>query len=249
MNIQARPVSLKEGTWSSESHLFHPEGGAESGKQLPGVLVLPEFWGLTQNMKNRAQKLAGEGYVTLAADLYGEGHLAQTAEEASSLMKKTLGDMDSTTQKTRLLLQHLKQNPLVDSDNIASIGHCLGGALSLHLIRKLNPVPLKGVVSFHGSLRPLTPPLPTSPLSTPLLVCHGEADSMIPGEHIQNFKKEMSDRQANCRFVTYPGAKHGFTNPLATHNAQKFGIDTAYSKETEEASWQAMLTFLKKVFA
>lgn len=248
MNIQTQPVSIKEGDWASQSQIFQPMGD-KNGK-LPGVLVLPEFWGLTQNMKNRAQKLAQEGgYVTLAADLYGEGFLAPTAEEASSLMKKTLGDMESITKKLKLLLHHLKQHPLVDSGNIASIGHCLGGALSLHLIRKQSPISLKGVVSFHGSLRPLTPPLPTSPISTPLLVCHGEADSMIPGEHIQNFKKEMADRQAPCRFITYPGAKHGFTNPLATHNAQKFGIDTAYSEETSKASWQEMITFLKKVFS
>lgn len=242
--IQTQALNIPFEDSVSRSVLFYPS----TGRQNPAVMVLPEFWGLTENMKNRALKLAGEGYTTLAVDLYGEGKLAATALEATAMMKNTLSQIERTTKKLLQCLKVLDSQAQALPHQRASIGHCLGGALSLHLARK--GVALKGVVSFHGSLRLLdsenTFP---SAIKTKILVCHGEKDSMIPTEHVHNFKKEMDVKKADCKFISYPQAAHGFTNPLATENGKKFNIDTAYDEEAEKSSWQEMGRFLKSVFA
>ncbi len=245
--IQTRALNIPFEDSVSRSVLFSPSAG--SSDSFPAVMVLPEFWGLTENMKNRALRLAKEGYTTLAVDLYGEGKLAATALEATAMMKNTLANMESTTKKLLNCLKVLSSQAQVLPHQRASIGHCLGGALSIHLAR-MGTEQLKGVVSFHGSLRLLAEEnsFPSS-IKTKILVCHGENDSMIPAEHVQNFKKEMEVKQADCKFISYPGAAHGFTNPQATENGKKFNIDTAYNAEVEKSSWQEMLRFLKSVFS
>ena len=209
---------------------------------------MPEFWGLTTHIKNRASRLAEAGYTTLAIDLYGEGFTPSTAEEGASRMKTLLSDMKQTTQQLYAYLEALKDLKQTNSQQIASMGHCLGGALSLHLARI--GADIGGAVSFHGSLRDLTSSSTyTSSTKTKMLVCHGEKDQMISSEQVQHFKKQMDSIGANYTFIGYPEAEHGFTNPQATENGKTFNIATAYNKEADKNSWEEMLSFLKKVFS
>ena len=74
------------------------------------------------------------------------------------------------------------------------------------------------------------------------MVCQ-DADSMIPEEKVKNFKKEMEDAGVDYKFISYPEAQHGFTNPQATENGKKFGIPTAYNEEADKGSWEELLKF------
>ena len=226
----------------SESYLAYPAG---QQTPLPGILVIPEFWGLTEHTKNRACALAELGYCALALDVYGGGWVGGTAEEAAQAMNKLYSDMDTTSERMLEYLKALKDLKQTDETKTASIGYCLGGALSLHLARMGADV--QGVASFHGNLQARTTIKPNS-FKAKVLVCHGAADSMIPDEQIQNFKKEMDEAGVNYQFISYPNAQHGFTNPQATENGKKFNIPTAYNEQADKASWEEMLKFFKTIF-
>ena len=229
---------------TSQSHLVYPAG---QQSPQPGILVIPEFWGLTEHTKNRAYKLAELGYCALALDVYGDGWVGNTAEEAADAMNKLYSDMERTSEQMVAYLQALKDLKQTDETRTASIGYCLGGALSLHLARMGEDV--TGVASFHGNLTPRISTKPDGGIKAKVLVCHGEADSMIPDEQVQNFKKEMNSAGVDYRFISYPNAQHGFTNPQATENGKKFNIPTAYNEEADKASWEEMLKFFNRIFA
>ena len=226
----------------SKSYLAYPAG---QQSPQPGVLVIPEFWGLTEHTKNRAYKLAELGYCALALDVYGEGWVGNTAEESAAAMNKLFSNMQITSERMLFYLQALKDLKQTDEKKTASIGYCLGGALSLHLARIGADV--TGVASFHGGLDPCATIKPGS-VKAKVLVCHGDADSMIPDEKLQNFKKEMENAGVDYKFISYPDAQHGFTNPQATENGKKFGIPTAYNEKADKASWDEMLDFFNRIF-
>ena len=128
---------------------------------------------------------------------------------------------------------------------MASIGYCLGGTLSLHLVRLGADV--TGVVSFHGDLD-LQTAIQAGQVKAKILICHGEADAFIPAEKVKSFKKKMEDAGVDYQFIGYQNAHHGFTNPQATENGKKFGIPTAYDEKADKSSWEEMQKFFNGIF-
>ena len=240
--IHTETVNITSDKYVSKSYLAHPQ---EKESLQPGILVIPEFWGLTKYIENRAYKLAELGYCALAVDIYGEGWTANSVEEASNAMNKLLSNMDKTSELLASHLDKLKTLKQTDETKTASIGYCLGGSLSLHLAR--TGADVKGVVSFHGDLEPHTTIKPGN-VKAKILVCHGEADSMVPDEKVQNFKKEMEASGVNYKLISYPEAQHGFTNPEATERGKKFGIPIAYNEKADKSSWEEMIQFFNQIF-
>ena len=240
--IHTETLEINFDEHTSKSYVAWP---ADGQSPQPGVLVIPEFWGLTDYIKSRARSLAELGYCALAVDIYGEGWTANTAEEATNAMNKLFANMEKTSEKLLSHLKTLKDLTQTDETKTASIGYCLGGALSLYLARLGADV--TGVVSFHGDLTPQTTIQPGS-VKAKILVCHGEADGFIPKEKVGNFKKEMEEAGVDYQFISYPEAQHGFTNPQATENGKKFGIPTAYDEKADKASWEEMLKFFSQIF-
>lgn len=240
--IHTETININLDQSVSKSYLAYPEAKESS---QPGILVIPEFWGLTEYIESRARKLAELGYCAWAVDIYGEGWTAGNVEEASQAMNKLLSDMDKTSKLLIAHLDKLKTFKQTDETKTASIGYCLGGSLSLHLARIGADV--KGVVSFHGDLGPQTTIKPGG-VKAKILVCHGEADSMVPDEKVRNFKKEMDTANVDYKLISYPEAQHGFTNPQATERGKKFSIPIAYNEKADKASWEEMVQFFNQLF-
>ena len=240
--IHTETVNINLDQSISKSYLAYPK--EKKGPQ-PGILVIPEFWGLTEYIESRARQLAELGYCALAVDIYGEGWTASNVEEASHAMNKLLSNMDKASELLIAHLDKLKTLKQTNETKTASIGYCLGGSLSLHLARM--GVDVKGVVSFHGDLGPHTTIKPGH-VKAKIVVCHGEADSMVPDEKAQNFKKEMDAAGVNYKFISYPETQHGFTNPQATERGKKFGIPIAYNEKADKASWEEMIKFFNQIF-
>ena len=241
--VHTEVLNMKIGDHQSRSYLTYPAGQTSN---LPGVMVLPEFWGLTKRTKSYAYKLATQGYTALAVDVYGNELTPSTAEEASAEMQKTLNNLEKTTAHLYACLEALQDLQQVDENKLAVTGYCLGGGLALHLARK--GANIKGAVSVHGGLTPKEGVDKNTGLTAKLLVLHGSKDSMIPMAQVEAFKKEMDERSANYKVVCYPEAQHGFTNPQATENGKKFSIPTAYDEQADKASWQEMSEFFKEIF-
>lgn len=212
----------------------------------PGILVFPEWWGMNDYAKRRADMLAALGYNALAVDMYGDGAVAGNPQEAGELMNSVLGDMENVgTPRIAGALAALKAQSQV-GEKAAAIGYCMGGAMVLHAARL--GMDLKAVVSFHGSLGSFHTPEAGS-VSTRILVCHGAADVLVPDDEVAAFKQEMDAAGADYTFTAYDGALHGFTNPEATAKGEKYGLPLAYSEDVDNQSWSDMQAFLTESLA
>jgi dienelactone hydrolase len=212
----------------------------------PGIVLFGEWWGLNEYLKRRARQIAELGYVALAADVYGDAKTAADAKEAGALMNGLFADMPATNERIKGAIAALAARPEVDATRLGAMGYCLGGALSLHAARL--GLDLKGVASFHGSLDK-THAAKKGDVKAKVLVCHGADDKFVSPEQLESFKQEMRELGADLKFVSYPGALHGFTNPEATENGRRNSLPLAYDENADRKSWEEMKSFWARVFA
>jgi dienelactone hydrolase len=217
---------------------------AKKGKR-PGVLVVHEWWGHNDYARKRARMLAELGYVALAVDMYGDGKTAAHPKEAGAFAGEVKKNMDMATARFQAAKTLLARNEMVDSKHIAAIGYCFGGGIVLEMARR--GLDLDAVVSFHGSLGTQSP-AQSGQVQARVLVCNGEADPFVKPEQITAFKKEMKDAKVNFEFISYPDAKHAFTNPAADAKGKEFNIPLAYNEAADKQSWSDMKAFLNKAF-
>ena len=241
-DIRTQDVTYTAGDTTCNGHIAY-DGAA--GESCPGVLVVHEWWGLDDYIRGRARMLAELGYTALAVDMYGNGRTAADPEGAGALMSSVLGDMDAGTARLRAAFDTLCGHRTVDADRVAAIGYCFGGAMVLHGARI--GMDLKGVVSFHGSLGSFHKPA-RGEVKAKVLVCHGAADSLVSDEEIAGIEQEMADAGAAFRFVAYDGALHGFTNPAATANGERYGLPLKYDEAVDARSWDDMKALFSEIF-
>ncbi len=213
----------------------------------PGVLVVPEFWGLNEYALNRAEMLAELGYTALAVDMYGEGRVAADRDEAGQLMTQLLADLPECRARFSAALELLKNHATVDENRTAAIGYCMGGGIVLHMARY--GLDLDVVASFHGSL-----PLAFAPageggdVTARIVAYNGEDDSFISAEAIKAFKGEMEKTGADYQFINLPGALHGFSNPAATAKGEQFNMPLRYDALADQCSWAHLQLLLQSAF-
>jgi dienelactone hydrolase len=209
----------------------------------PGVLVMPEAFGLGAQAKRRAERLAELGYVALAGDPYGDGLQLSDLQEAIKRATALFEDPSKSRARARAGLDKLASLPQVDSSRLASIGYCMGGTLSLELAR--DAAPLKGIVSFHGGLQTQRPAA-AGKVKAKILVCTGADDPFVPIAQVNALAEEMTKAKTDWQIISYAGTVHSFTNP----EADKIGAaGIAYNKSADERSWKAMASFFEEIFA
>lgn len=211
----------------------------------PAVLVVPEWWGLNDYARKRARMLAELGYAALAVDMYGEGKVATTPEDAKRLSGEAMKNFDLSRDRFLAAMKFLKQQPMVDPDRLAAIGYCFGGGIVLNMARQ--GTDLKGVASFHGDLTAVRNSRPGG-IKAQILVLAGSEDSFVPLDKITGFANEMNGVGALFTIVLYSGAMHSFTNPEATVVGKKFNMPVAYNARADRESWAELERFLKELF-
>ena len=211
----------------------------------PGVLVIPEWWGLTDYPKMRAKQLAEEGYVAFVADMYGRGQTTDDPSQASEWSTKA--NETGLAELAKPALEQLKQAEGVDAGNLAAIGFCFGGSTVVDMAKSDYAGDLKGVVSFHGGLSVDAAPGERSQYSGPaMLILHGSADPFVPNDRFGEFVQRCIDTGVALTVATFPGAKHAFSNPDATAMAEKTGMNgIGYDEDAEKASVEMMFDFLE----
>lgn len=214
-------------------------------EKRPAILIIHEWWGLNEYPKSRAKQLADLGYVSMAVDMYGNGKIVETPDEAEKLATPFYFNPQIAKQRFEAALVKLKTLPQVDTSNIAAIGYCFGGAQVINMANM--GLPLKGVVCFHGNVMPGT--IPSKELSKiKVLVCNGAADSYVPADEINLYKKKMDSVGASYTIKLYDSAVHAFTNPKATETGMKYKLQIKYNAAADSASWNDMKVFLFDVF-
>ncbi|OED36224.1 hypothetical protein AB834_03120 [PVC group bacterium (ex Bugula neritina AB1)] len=212
----------------------------------PGVLVVHEWWGHNDYARKRTEMLAKLGYVAMALDMYGNGKKASHPKDAKKFMTEVMKNMDQAVPRFTEALKVLKEHPYADKDKIAAIGYCFGGGIVLNMARR--GFPLKGVVSFHGSLATKTR-AKKGDVKAAILVCHGAKDSFVSKQELLSFEKEMKEAEVDLTFKMYKNAKHSFTNPKANTFAKKFNMPgLKYDPRADRKSWADMKSFFRRIF-
>jgi len=238
--IVTKPVDYSQGGQALQGWLAYDDSVKES---RPGIVVFPEWWGMNDYVKHRAEQLARLGYVAFAADMYGKGVLTSDKDEAAQLSGRFYNDPDLMRARAAAALEQLKNAPQADPKRLGATGYCFGGTVALELAR--SGADLAGVVSFHGGLK-TSRPGDAKNIKGKILICTGGDDAFVPPEQVAAFEDEMRQAGVDWQVIVYGGAHHAFTNP----DADKFGIpNIKYQPEADRRSWAAMRAFFEEIFA
>lgn len=180
----------------------------------PGLLMLPNWLGVTEAAVERAREIAGSRYVVLVADVYGKGIRPANSKEAAATTAALYADRELLRARAGKALEVLRDNAAdapLDPLRIGAIGFCFGGTTALELARA--GAALAGVVSLHGGLGTDRPA--TARPQASILVLNGAADTSVTADDIAVFQQEMDRFQADWQFVNYSGAVHCFAESTA----------------------------------
>jgi len=220
----SRSVSYKSGDDTVQAIVYTPEGKGP----FPGILVIHEWWGLNDWVKEQALKLSDLGYVALAVDLY-RGKVATTPDEAHEIMRGVPDDR--AARDLHAAFEFLKSQPNVKKDRIASIGWCMGGGYSFNVA--LQEPTLTADVINYGHLA--TDPESLKKINASILGIFGGQDRGIPVEDVKKFEQTMKQMGKKVEIVIYPNAGHAFENP---------NNKTGYRADDAADAWKRTVKFL-----
>ncbi len=223
------PVSYKSGDDTGQGVLYTPAGKGP----FPAIVVIHEWWGLNDWVKEQASKLADQGYVALAVDLY-RGKVADTPDLAHELMRGLAEDRAARDLRAAVTFLGAQSN--VKKDRIGSIGWCMGGGYSLQAAL-LEP-DLAATVINYGHLA--TEPENLKKINAPILGIFGGQDRGIPVDDVRKFEAALKQLGKKVEIVVYPDAGHAFENP---DNKAGYRADDAAD------AWQRTVKFLAATLA
>lgn len=235
--IRTEEIDYKHGETTLQGFLAYDH--AVKGKR-PAVLIVHEWWGHGDYVRERARQLAELGYAAFALDMYGKGVYAKDHEEAAELSGPYREDRTFMRARARAGLDVLLAQPQADVNRVAAIGYCFGGLAAIEMARA--NFPLAAVVTFHALLA--EPTIESAePIRAAILVNHGADDSHVPQKQIDAFKDEMRRRKADWQLNVYGGAVHSFTVESAGNDPS---TGMAYDPAADRRSWAAMERLLNE---
>ncbi|SFI13056.1 dienelactone hydrolase family protein [Halpernia frigidisoli] len=223
-----KPVQYKDGEQKLNGFVT-----SNTGKKLPGVLVLPAWQGIDKEAKNAALELQKAGYIAFVADIYGEGNVPTDNASAGKIAGKYKEDYKAYQKRISLALDQLKKAG-ANVDKIAVIGYCFGGTGVLEVARANFPV--VGVVSIHGGLAK-DPARENMPIKTKVLVENGADDGGVTPEVVAALTKELNVGKTDWQMITYSNSKHTFTNPESPD----------YNDVMSKRAWDHTMMFLAEI--
>jgi dienelactone hydrolase len=237
--VKTKVIEYKQGDTVLEGYLAWDD--AKSARR-PGILIVHEWTGVNDHMKQRAEMLAKLGYVAFAADIYGKGIRPSSQPEAAKTAGIYKSDRPLMRARAQAGLETLKKQKYVDPQRLAAIGYCFGGTTVLELARDGGDV--KGVISFHGGLNTPTPQDARN-IKGKVMALHGADDPFVKAEEVAAFQEEMRSAKVDWLFVSYGNAVHSFTNKAAGGDNSK---GAAYNEKADQRSWEAMKAFFAEIF-
>lgn len=201
---------------------------ADMVEPLPAVIVIHEWWGLNDNVKAMSDRLAAEGYIVLAVDLYS-GQIATSPAEARERMIEVVEDRERVVENIRQAYQFV--NTVAEAPSVGSLGWCFGGGWSLNTAL-LFPDELDAAVIYYGQVTSDQEEL--RPLNVPILGLFGGADTGIPVASVKAFEEALERLRKDYEIHIYPDAEHAFANPTGN----------AYNAQAAEDAWEKTLDFL-----
>jgi dienelactone hydrolase len=206
----------------------------------PGVLVIHDAGGLSENIKEKTRRLAALGYVAFALDLFGDGQPVTDGMRRISEMAAMPSALEHWRGLARAGLATLAAQPQADATRLAAIGYCFGGTTVYELAR--SGAALQAVVGFHSGLSPSSGEARN--IKGKVLALLGADDPLIPPEARLAFEQEMREAKVDWQMSLYGNTGHSFTNPDAgAMNRPGF----AYEPRTDARSWAEMRRLFDEV--
>jgi carboxymethylenebutenolidase len=206
----------------TDGYLAVPEKG-----NGPGVIVIQEWWGLVEHIKNICDRFAAAGYVALAPDFY-HGKAAKSPDEAGKLMMALR--IDEAEKDLRGAIKFLLDQETVTANKVGTIGFCMGGALSLYAATR-NPQ-VGACVVFYGGHPNVKPDLPN--LYAPVLGIYGERDRSVTPAAVYELEHQLNELGKSIEVHIYPDADHAFFNDERP---------AVYNEKASADAWQRVLEF------
>lgn len=238
--MQAKPIEWKVGKDTFSGVLVFDDANAI---KRPGLVMVPDWKGVTDNAVAKARSIAGDDYVVLVADVFGKNVRPKTDEESMAQVKKLYADRGVLRARVAKALQVLKSQadkaPL-DAGKLGAVGYCFGGATVLELAR--SGADVAGVVTFHGGLSTSMPAKPGT-VRASVLVLNGANDQGTAGD-IPGFQREMDAAGVDWQFVNFSGAVHCFALPEANSPP-----GCVYNERAAKRAFEMMNDFFRERFA
>lgn len=216
----------KVGGKAVNGFLARPKDAKQGG---PGIIVIHEWWGLNDNVRDQARQLASHGYTALAVDLY-DGTVAENSDQAQAVMKKVMSNPEAAQDNLKQAYDYLHDKQ--GAGKIGVIGWCFGGGWSLQT-GLLLPGKIDAVVVYYGW--PEQDKEKLSKLTAPLLGNYGAEDKSITPDVVKQFQALLAELHKSADIKIFPGAGHAFANPSGK----------AYVKPAADEAWDRTLAFLK----
>lgn len=213
---------------NATGYLVQPQGETD----LPAVVVIHEWWGLNQHIKDAADRLAAEGYVVLAADLYGS-EVATVPDRARELSGSVRGNPGEAINNLNAAVEHLSELPSVNSSRVAALGWCFGGGFSMQLALNTTQ-PLAATVIYYGNL--VTDEQQLSAIEWPVMGVFGTEDQAVPVETAREFDAALDSAGVVNEIYIYEEVGHAFANPSGDN----------YAPEETADAWEKTLAFLSR---
>jgi dienelactone hydrolase len=237
--IKEEPITYSDGEATLKGFLVYDD--ANQAKR-PGIVMVHEWWGITQHMHNQARKFAEQGYTVLISDMYGDAKTADNPKDAGALSSSVMKNPMVMESRFKAARDQLAKQPSVDPQKIGAVGYCFGGAVVVNMARA--GADLAAVAGFHASLGLNTPAPAAGGVKAKILVLNGADDPFVKREQYDTVKKDFDAAKAEYRVIEYPGAVHAFTNPEATELGKKFNLPLRYdAKVNDEAEAEAAKFF------
>ncbi len=221
----SKDVTYNSGDETVKGIVYAPEGKGP----FPALIVIHEWWGLNDWVKEQASKLAGQGYVTLAVDLY-RGKVASSPDEAHQLMRGV--PEDRSKRDLAAAFKFLSSQPNVKKSRIGAIGWCMGGGYALDVA--LQEPTLAADVINYGHLA--TDPAALKKINAPVLGLFGGQDMGITPDDVHKFEQQMKSVGKKIDLTIYPDAGHAFENP---------NNKAGYREADAQDAWKKTVAFLE----
>ena len=243
--MKAEPLEWTVGQDRFSGWLVYDEQGDE---RRPGLVMVPNWMGVSEDALERARAIAGDDYVVLVADVYGKGRRPKDSAEAGKLAGSLRGeDRSALRARMQAAVDTLKAQagsaPL-DADRVGALGFCFGGSAALELAR--SGADVAGVVSLHGGLAPGAESATAERIRAPVLVLNGADDKAVSDADIKAFEDEMDAAGADWQFVDFSGAVHCFAEPSAGGDPAS---NCRYDERAAKRAYRMMDAFFGEVFA
>ena len=220
---------------SASGYLVYPSTLNTTGKKVPAIIMIHEWWGINDNIRTMANTLAKQaGYVVLAADLF-KGQSTKDPNQAMQLVKIVTDNPQQSISNLQAAVKYVSSLPFVDNSKVASIGWCVGGGQSLQLALHSEQHPLVATILYYGT--PLvTDKQELSKIKWPVLGIFGDHDQANPLPLINSFKAALDANGITNQIHIYKGLGHAFANPSGAN----------YAPQQTADAWDKTLAFLKK---